>query len=271
MNSNLICNDDEEEKSITNNQYLYQNYITLDEKEKKYKLLSEKINELHNIKLNNPNKINTLEYNINKINADIKNNISNYIEKTKYLEKKLESMQNLHLLRKQIQINNKKNIDKEFASILFEFENKIEQHKSYMTEKINNEFVNLEKHLYQVIQNKKEINNEIYQQIEKLKKIVENEIPRLYSESNDLNYKNNNNIQIMQNMINEEVNNTKNIIINNSKKIKENEENFRQEINNQMEIVNKNINNNKKLEKKNEEDMLEKISDFLKKIKEGIS
>ena len=169
MNSNLICNDDEEEKSITNNQYLYQNYITLDEKEKKYKLLSEKINELHNIKLNNPNKINTLEYNINKINVDIKNNISNYIEKTKYLEKKLESMQNLHLLRKQIQINNKKNIDKEFASILFEFENKIEQHKSYMTEKINNEFVNLEKHLYQVIQNKKEINNEIYQQIEKLK------------------------------------------------------------------------------------------------------
>ena len=107
MNSNLICND-EEEKSITNNQYLYQNYITLDEKEKKYKLLSEKINELHNIKLNNPNKINTLEYNINKINVDIKNNISNYIEKTKYLEKKLESMQNLHLLRKQIQINNKK-------------------------------------------------------------------------------------------------------------------------------------------------------------------
>ena len=180
-------------------------------------------------------------------------------------------MQNLHLLRKQIQINNKKNIDKEFASILFEFENKIEQHKNYMTEKTNNEFVNLEKHLYQVIQNKKEINNEIYQQIEKLKKIVENEIPRLYSESNDLNYKNNNNIQIMQNMINEEVNNTKNIIINNSKKIKENEENFRQEINNQMEIVNKNINNNKKLEKKNEEDMLEKISDFLKKIKECIS
>ena len=150
-------------------------------------------------------------------------------------------------------------------------ENRINEHINFMIERINNEFINIEKKLMQVIEKKKEINNDIYQQIEKLKNIAQVEIPRLYDECNDLNYKNKNNIEIMQNMLNKEINYTKNLIINNRKKIKENEDNFNKEVNNQMEIINKDLDNIKKSRKKNEEEMLEQISNFVKKIKDSMA
>ena len=140
-----------------------------------------------------------------------------------------------------------------------------------MIERINNEFSNIENKLMQVIEKKKQINNEIYQQIEKLKNIAQNEIPKLYDESNDLNFKNKNNMEVMQNMLDEEINYTKNLIINNSQKITENEDNFNKEVNNQMEIVNNDLDNIKKTRKKNEEEMLEQISDFVKNIKDAIA
>ena len=213
------------------------NLIEEDSKEKKYKSLSEKISQLQDLKLNNPNRIISLEYNINKINKDIKSNISNYVEKSIYLEKTLKSLQALNESRKQINENNKKKIEKEFEAVILEMKNKIEEHKKYMIERINNEFMKIENRLIQAIQNKREKNNEIYQQIEKLKNIAQKEIPRLYSESNNFNNKNKNNIEIMQNMLNEEVIYTKNLIIDNSLKIKENEKNFSKEVNNQLKIL----------------------------------
>jgi hypothetical protein len=150
-------------------------------------------------------------------------------------------------------------------------ENKIAQHKSLMMERINNDFMNIEKRIMELIKNKKEMNNEIYQQIERLKNITQNEISKLYSESNDLNYKNQTNIEIMQNMLNEEIIYTKNIIATNSKKIKENEDTFNRELKEQLEIVNQNINNMKKNRKKYEEEMLGQITDFVKKIKKTIT
>ena len=86
------------------------NLMEEDSKEKKYKSLSEKISQLQDLKLNNPNRIISLEYNINKINKDIKSNISNYVEKSIYLEKTLKSLQALNESRKQINENNKKKI-----------------------------------------------------------------------------------------------------------------------------------------------------------------
>ena len=271
-NSNLIYNENILNiSSPPRNQILYQTYTNLNPKEKKYKSIQDKINELQNINLKNPNRITSLEYNINKINNDMKRTISNYIEKSKYLEKTLQSLQTLNESRKQIQENNKKKYEKELETIYLDMQNRINEHKNFMVERINNDFINIENRLMQVIEKKKEINNEIYQQIEKLKNIAENEIPRLYDESNDLNYKNKNNIEVMQNMLNEEVNYTKNLIVNNSQKIKENEDNFNIEINNQMDIVYNDLNNIKKSRKKNEEEMLEQISDFVKKIKEAIA
>ena len=154
---------------------------------------------------------------------------------------------------------------------LFEMEDKINKHKSYIIERINNDFMIIEKKIIEIIQNKKEINKEIYQQMERLKNYAQNEISKLYSESNDLNYKNQNNLEIMQNMLNEEIIYTKNIIANNSEKIKENEKMFNRELNEQLGIVNQNINNLKKNRKKYEEEMLGQISDFMKKIKDKIT
>lgn len=247
------------------------NLIEEDSKEKKYKSLSEKISQLQNLKLNNPNRIISLEYNINKINKDIKSNISNYVEKSIYLEKTLKSLQALNESRKQINENNKKKIEKEFEAVILEMKNKIEEHKKYMIERINNEFMKIENRLIQAIQNKREKNNEIYQQIEKLKNIAQKEIPRLYSESNNFNNKNKNNIEIMQNMLNEEVIYTKNLIIDNSLKIKENEKNFSKEVNNQLKIVNNSMDNVKNLRKKYEEEMLEQITGLVKKIKDSVA
>ena len=139
-----------------------------------------------------------------------------------------------------------------------------------MIERINNEFKKIENKLVQVIQNKKENNSQIFQQLEKLKTIANNEIPKICSESNNLNYKNKNNIEIMQTMLYEEVNYEKNVIIDNSQKIKENEDNFRKEINSQMKIFNKNLDDVKKSRKKYEEDILEHVSDFINKIKDSV-
>ena len=201
----------------------------------------------------------------------MKNTISNFIEKIKYLERTLEALKTLKESRKQIQENNKKKIEKVIETILVEKNIKIEENKNYMIEKINIEFGKIENKLSELLKNKKEVNNEIYQQIEKLKNIAQNEIPRLYSESNDLNSKNNNNINLMKNILNEEVNYTKNLIISNSQKIKENEDNFGQSINNQLEIVYKSLYNVKNTRKKNEEELLEQITEFIKKIKNAIS
>ena len=263
-NSDLIYNEN------ISNQVLYKNYTNFDSKEKKFKSLSEKINELHNLKINNPNRSTSLEYNINKINSEIKNIISNYKEKSNYLEKTLQSLIALNESRKQIQDNNKKKYEKEYEIIIFEIQNKIDEHKNYMIERINNEFKKIENKLVQVIQNKKENNSQIFQQLEKLKTIANNEIPKICSESNNLNYKNKNNIEIMQTMLYEEVNYAKNVIIDNSQKIKENEDNFRKEINSQMKIFNKNLDDVKKSRKKYEEDILEHVSDFINKIKDSV-
>ena len=270
-NSNLIYNENILNLSNSQNQIFYQNYTNLNPKEKKYKSIQDKINELQNINLKNPNRTTSLEYSINKINNDMKKTISNYIEKSKYLEKTLESLIVLNESRKQIKENNIKKYEKEFETICIEMENRINEHKNFMIERINNEFINIENKLMQVIEKKKEINNDIYQQIEKLKNIAQVEIPRLYDECNDLNCKNKNNIEIMQNMLNEEINYTKTLIIINTQKIKENEDNFNKEVNNQMEIVNKDLDNIKKSRKKNEEEMLEQISNFVKKIKDSMA
>lgn len=48
------------------------NYGENNSKEKRYKSLSEKINELQNIKLNDPNRIESSEYSINNLNNNIK-------------------------------------------------------------------------------------------------------------------------------------------------------------------------------------------------------
>ena len=103
---------------------------------------------------------------------------------------------------------------------LLEMDDKINKHKNYIIERINNDFMKIEKKIIEVIQNKKEMNKEIYQQMERLKNIVQNEISKLYSESNDLNNKNHNNIEIMQNILNEEIIYTKNIIANRKNKRK---------------------------------------------------
>ena len=85
-NSNLIYNENILNiSSPQRNQILYQTYTSLNPKEKKYKSIQDKINELQNINLKNPNRTTSLEYNINKINNDMKKTISNYIEKSKYL------------------------------------------------------------------------------------------------------------------------------------------------------------------------------------------
>ena len=265
-NSNLIYNPE----FLNPSKNIYSNYTNIDSKGKRYKLLQEKINDLQKMKYNDPNSTTSLEYNINKLNNNKKNSILNYVEKSKYLEKTLESLISLNESRKQIQESNRKKIEKEIETALLEMKNKIDNHKAFMMEQIDNEFINIKNKLIAVIENKKCINNEIYQQIKKLKNITQNEIPRLYEESNDLNYKNKENIEYMKNMLDEEVNYTKNLINNNSLKIKENEDNFNDELKNQLEIINNNINEIKKSRKKYENEMLSQLNDFVLKIKAAV-
>lgn len=265
-NSNFIYNPE----FLNQSKNIYSNYSNTDSKGKRYKLLQEKINDLQSMKYNDPNATTSLEYNINKLNNNTKNSILNYSEKAKYLEKTLESLISLNLSRKQIQESNRKKIEKEFEAALLDMKNKIENHKVFMMERIDNEFINIKNKLISVIENKKSINNEIYQQIKKLKNITQNEIPRLYEESNDLNYKNKENIEYLKNILNEEVNYTKNLIADNSLKIKSNEDQFNEELKNQLEIINNSMNEIKKSRKKYENEMLSQLNDFVLKIKAAV-
>ena len=103
-----------------------------------------------------------------------------------------------------------------------------------------------------------------------MKHITQNEIPRLYEESNDLNYKNKENIEYLKNILNEEVNYTKNLIADNSLKIKSNEDQFNEELKNQLEIINNSMNEIKKSRKKYENEMLSQLNDFVLKIKAAV-
>jgi len=265
-NSNLIYNPE----FLNPSKNIYSNYTNTDSKEKKYKLLQEKINDLQSMKYNDANATTSLEYNINKLNNHTKNSMLNYAEKANYLEKTLESLISLNDSRNQIQESNRKKIEKEFEAALLDMKSKIENHKAFMIERIDNEFNNIKNRLISVIENKKCINNEIYLQIKKLKNITQNEIPRLYEESNNLNYKNRENIEYMKNMLNEEINFTKNLITNNSLKIKENEDCFNDELKNQLEIINNSMNEIKKSRKKYENEMLSQLNDFVLKIKAAV-
>ena len=51
--------------------------------------LYEKINSLQNLSMNNQNNISSLEYNINKLDNDANNSISNFTKKIECLEKQL--------------------------------------------------------------------------------------------------------------------------------------------------------------------------------------
>ena len=236
-------------------------------KDKKYLSLYEKINSLQNLSMNNQNNISSLEYNINKLDNDANNSISNFTKKIECLEKSMESMLSMNDVRQEIYDNNQKKFEKELNVITLEIKNKIENHKNVMTQKIDNDFGQIQNQLNIIYQEKKQQSYEIYQKIEKLKNIAKNDIPNLIYESQGLNLKNKNNNDLLINMINEEVNYTKSIIFDNSQKIDENEKKFSKDFRSVINNINENLNNIKKLRKKHEEDMFTYLTDFIKKIK----
>ena len=78
----------------------------------KYQKLQDKIAHLQNIELKNPERMDTLQYNVEKLNNQMIQSISEFTEKSNYIEKSIESLNRLYKSKMLIKDNNEKRINK---------------------------------------------------------------------------------------------------------------------------------------------------------------
>ena len=118
-----------------------------------------------------------------------------YVDKIKILENTLHVLIQLNNKRKIEEEKNKLKIKNEIEESLNELKKEMENHKKNMIDKIDNFFNEMQSNFIYVINNKKQVNANIYNQIEQFKNIIKTQIVKIKEESNNLNIKNKENIE----------------------------------------------------------------------------
>ena len=118
----------------------------------KYQKLQEKINHLQNIELENPERIDTLQYNVEKLNNQMIESISEFSEKSRFIEESIVSLNRLYQSKMIINDNNEKKINKELKNIEENIKMMIDEHKNKMIKGIDETFFQIENYLNDTIQ-----------------------------------------------------------------------------------------------------------------------
>ena len=178
----------------------------------KYQKLQDKIAHLQNIELKNPERMDTLRYNVEKLNNQMIQSISEFTEKSNYIEKSIESLNRLYKSKMLIKDNNEKRINKELQNTEENIKMMLEEHRNKMIKGIDQSFLELENYLNEMI--KKQENDKIKnnEQFDKLKFITQNEVPTLIKESENFDKNSKANIESLRQILKEEVNYTKDLV-----------------------------------------------------------
>ena len=178
----------------------------------KYQKLSDKIAHLQNLELKNPERIDTLQYNVEKLNNQMIQSISEFTEKSNYIEKSIESLNRLYKSKMLIKDNNEKRINKELQNTEENIKMMLEEHRNKMIKGIDQSFLELENYLNEMIKKQENDKIKINEQFDKLKFITQNEVPTLIKESENFDKNSKSNIESLRQILKEEVNYTKDLV-----------------------------------------------------------
>lgn len=178
----------------------------------KYQKLQDKIAHLQNIELKNPERMDTLQYNVEKLNNQMIQSISEFTEKSNYIEKSIESLNRLYKSKMLIKDNNEKRINKELQNTEENIKMMLEEHRNKMIKGIDQSFLELENYLNEMIKKQENDKIKINEQFDKLKFITQNEVPTLIKESENFDKNSKSNIESLRQILKEEVNYTKDLV-----------------------------------------------------------
>ena len=178
----------------------------------KYQKLSDKIAHLQNIELKNPERIDTLQYNVEKLNNQMIDSISDFSEKSKYIEQSIEALNRLYKSKMLIKDNNEKKINKELQNTEENIKMMIQEHRNKMMKGIDQSFLEIENYLNEMIKKPENDKIKVNEQFDKLKFITQNEIPNLIKETENFNNNSKSNLESMRQILKEEVNYTKDLV-----------------------------------------------------------
>ena len=174
--------------------------------------LQDKIAHLQNIELKNPERMDTLQYNVEKLNNQMIQSISEFTEKSNYIEKSIESLNRLYKSKMLIKDNNEKRINKELQNTEENIKMMLEEHRNKMIKGIDQSFLELENYLNEMIKKQENDKIKINEQFDKLKFITQNEVPTLIKESENFDKNSKANIESLRQILKEEVNYTKDLV-----------------------------------------------------------
>ena len=178
----------------------------------KYQKLQDKIAHLQNIELKNPERMDTLQYNVEKLNNQMIQSISDFSEKSKFIEQSIESLNRLYKSKMLIKDNNEKKINKELQNTEENIKMMLEEHRNKMIKGIDQSFLELENYLNEMIKKQENDKIKINEQFDKLKFITQNEVPTLIKESENFDKNSKSNIESLRQILKEEVNYTKDLV-----------------------------------------------------------
>ena len=138
--------------------------------------------------------------------------ISDFTEKSKYIEQSIESLNRLYKSKMLIKDNNEKKINKELQNTEENIKMMIQEHRNKMMKGIDQSFLELENYLNEMIKKQENEKIKVNEQFDKLKFITQNEIPNLIKESENLNNNSKSNLDSMRQILKEEVNYTKDLV-----------------------------------------------------------
>ena len=154
----------------------------------------------------------TLQYNVEKLNNQMIQSISEFTEKSNYIEKSIESLNRLYKSKMLIKDNNEKRINKELQNTEENIKMMLEEHRNKMIKGIDQSFLELENYLNEMIKKQENDKIKINEQFDKLKFITQNEVPTLIKESENFDKNSKSNIESLRQILKEEVNYTKDLV-----------------------------------------------------------
>lgn len=172
---------------------------------KKYQRLSDKIDHLQNIQLNSPKKSAAIEYDLEKVNESMEKSIRDYNDKTDYLKKEIGLLKNNFTTKQQMKDLTVKQAKKEYDNAEYQIGQMVEEHKEQMKKFINESFESFEKDIIGLMNKKKQGRENLLSKFEKLKSIIEVQIPALSEDNEMLNKESKENLLGLEQMVKEEV------------------------------------------------------------------
>lgn len=236
----------------------------------KYTLLTEKLNKLQNLQLKPPQKIENIDFNLTKFNSNVNKTIQNYTDKANYIQKSIDSLNNLYNSRKDLQNNSQSQLQTQIQNIIKQFSNTLQIQRSQITNKINETFDSISKNLLNIMEQQKLEAEKIYTQIDNLKHIAQNDIPLIYNSNDELNKNNQQNIDSLNIMLQEELNQTKNLIYSNIKLREDSESQFNLMFQEQCNLIKENLINIQNKRLKFEEQMFDDLSKSVEMMKKSL-